>query len=180
MFTRERGEEGVRRERNGWGGGEGSQAEEAHVSLPACQARYEWAVTWIQADSEHWLCWIRIQTESLHMSLQLLFVQHFVFYNVNQISLGFTPVRRKRRLMVTNYKLETFPSFHSHLVWLPVKTKVLFRHLCVFPWVHFIIKGVRGAFKSTLMYQPWLSRFPSHFRYSISQLNSGISSLKLR
>lgn len=49
-------------------------------------------------------------------SLQLLFVQHFVFYNVNQISLGFTPVRRKIRLMVTNYKLETFPSFHSHLV----------------------------------------------------------------
>lgn len=66
------------------------------MSLPACQARYEWAVTWIQADSEHWLCWIRIQTESLHMSLQLLFVQHFVFYNVNQISLGFTPVRRKK------------------------------------------------------------------------------------
>lgn len=132
MFTRERGEEGVRWERNGWGGGEGSQAEEAHVSPPACQARYEWAFTWIQADSEHWLCWIRIQTEGLHMSLQLLLVQHFVFYNVNQISLGFTPVRRKRRLMVTNYKLETFPSFHSHLVWLPVKTKVQFRHLCVF------------------------------------------------
>lgn len=118
MFTRERGEEGARRERNGWGG-EGSQAEEAHVSLPACQARYEWAFTWIQADCEHWLCWIRVQTEGLHMSLQLLFVQQFVFYNVNQISLVFTPVRRKRRLMATNYKFETFPSFHSHLVWLP-------------------------------------------------------------
>lgn len=140
MFTRERGEEGVRRERNGWGGGEGSQAEEAHVSPPACQARYEWAFTWIQADSEHWLCWIRIQTEGLHMSLQLLLVQHFVFYNVNQISLGFTQVRRKIRLMVTNYKLETFPSFHSHLVWLPVKTKVQFRHLCVFPWFISLLK----------------------------------------